>query len=108
MKEYKAAEMPPRYGHSLNLLTSAIDSKGRHSEVFLNFGGGMNGAISSSANEDVYGAPYGGEHTSMFYLCPNVDIACAHSTFIGGAQSSHARSKYIHFTALLLMSLFLF
>ena len=102
MMEYKAKEMPRRYGHSLDLVTSAIDHKGGYSEVFLNFGGSRDGAISSSDNEDPFGTPYGGKYTSAFYLCPDVDLACAHSTFVGAARGGLGQCKLEVLTALVL------
>ena len=106
IQEESSEEMLPRYGHTMMTMTSSVDGSGDYTDVLLAYGGMGSKRISTEINVDHYGFVWGGKNGDMTYVCPSVDIACAHTTFKGTACQASPKQPLIGF--LVIVQIFYF
>ena len=97
MQEESSEKVSSRYGHTMLTMTSSVDGSGDSTDVFLAYGGMGTRRISTEMNIDHYGFVWGGKNGDMVYVCPSVDMACAHSTFKGTAFQALPKQPLIGF-----------
>merc|ERR1712078_220656 len=73
-------DLPIRYGHTISSVTSSFDGKGMTRNVLMAFSGSQSMIMSNGINTDIYGWWSGGKDLALFYICPDVDMACSHPT----------------------------
>ena len=83
------SRMPERFGHSIHMVTSSIDHSNSYTLSALAYGGTGNKALSNSFSEDKSGGHQGGRNSDLMYVCPDVDMACAHPIFKGTGVSNN-------------------
>ena len=80
---------PPRYGHTMSSVTSSFDGKGGTRDVLVAFSGTQSDTMSNGINTDIYGLWSGGKDLALYYICPDIDMACSHPTY----KAISARAK---------------
>ena len=60
--------------------------------------------MSRGLNTDIYGLFWGGKATAGYYICPDVDVACAHPTYkgVGSLTFSYNSLRVSHILAFVL------
>ena len=95
MRIHMKATMPARYGHSINMVTSSIHNTSAYSLANLVYGGSGTRYMTNSMSEDNTGGHEGGKNADTIYLCPEIDMLCAHPVFKGQAVSNKQRLAII-------------
>eukprot|EP00944_MAST-04C_sp_MAST-4C-sp1_P012303 g12303.t1 len=95
MRVHTKATLPERYGHSMELVTSSIHNTSAYSLANLVYGGSGTRYMTNSMSEDNTGGHEGGKNADTIYLCPEIDMLCAHPVFKGQAVSNKQRLALI-------------
>ena len=88
MEVHKEPRMADRYGHTLDVVTSSIGTDNTHTISALSYGGVAKNAVSNALSKDMSGGQQGGRNSDFIYLCPEVDMVCAHPIFKGIGTST--------------------
>jgi hypothetical protein len=97
-------ELPTRYGHAMISLTSTFDGINETRDVLMSWSGALEKEMPRGLNTDIYGLFWGGKATAGYYICPDVDVACAHPTYkgVGSLTFSYNSLRVSHILAFVL------
>ena len=97
MRVHTKPMLPERYGHSINTVISSIDNTSTYSVASLVYGGSGTRHLVNSMSVDKSGGHQGGKNADMIYICPEIDMLCAHPVFKGGAVSNRQWLAFVSF-----------